>query len=143
MFTCLLSDGGGYTPVQETVLFETQWEKNGVSEDRYWLYQCVEAEEEGMGYRAKYLTASCIMNRLHSGHYGDTITETIFSPNQFEVVTNGRINRVIPTEETIRACEEAFNNPETWVIGFSQGDCHTKWGWTVKEVINGEYYYRK
>ena len=110
------------------------------ADDIYWLYQCVEAEEGINNHRAKYLAACCVLNRVRLG-YGNTITDVIFAKNQFEVVKNGRINRVTPSLDTIKACNEALDNCEEWVIAFAQGNLHRSWA-TVCEVHNGEYYYK-
>lgn len=110
------------------------------ADDIYWLYQCVEAEEGVNNHRAKYLAACCILNRVMLGWGGSTITDVIFAKNQFQVVTNGRINRVYPSEDTIRACNEALDNCEEWVIAFAQGNLHKLWAKLV-EVQDGEYFY--
>lgn len=107
-------------------------------EDMQWLYACVEAEEGGNDYRARYLAACCIINRWHQG-WQSSITEVIFAKRQFEVVTNKRIYSVTPSEETIAACNAALDDPETWVIAFSMGDLH-RWAHLV-ETIDGECFY--
>lgn len=116
-------------------------DNNGyTADDMYWLYQCIEAEEGINNHRAKYLSACCVLNRVRLG-WSVSITGAIFSPYQFEVVRNNRIYSVKPTEDTIRACNEAVDNCEEWVIAFAMGDKHSKWADLV-EVHNGEYYYQ-
>lgn len=105
------------------------------------LYRCVEAEETGNSYRCKYLAASCIVNRYKKG-WSKSIAEVITVPRQFEVVANNRINTVAVTESTIKACNDALDNPEAWVIAFSMGDLHSSWC-NLVETIDGEYFYKE
>lgn len=126
----------------DLLLTHRRGDYNGhTADDVWWLYSCVEAEEGVNNYRAKYLAACCILNRARLGWGGNTITDVIFAKNQFEVVSNGRINRVKASPETIRACNEALDNPEDWCIAFAQGNLHKKWA-EVSEVHNGEYFYK-
>lgn len=57
------------------------------AEDLYWLQKCVQAEQGDFSYRASYLTGSCIVNRALTRNM--TITEVIFEPGAFAVVSNG------------------------------------------------------
>ena len=134
-YACMSDLGAGC--VTKQIEAQVEWS----AEDIAWMEKCVEAEETDMGYRAKYLAASCIVNRARGKSYGEGLEAVIFAPHQFEVVSNGRIYRMEPTEETRRACEEALKNPARWVVGFSQGDLHSGWA-EVCEVINGEYFYK-
>lgn len=112
-------------------------------EDKRWFYQCVEAENGG-DYRAAYLTACCILNRVNAGGWGgNTVKNVIFAKGQFEVVSNNRINTVAPSEVTIQACKDALmNNTETWVICFSSGALHDHWRGKWVEKVGNEYFYR-
>lgn len=110
-------------------------------DDMYWFYKCIEAEEGGNDYRAKYLAACCIVNRWRQGWQG-SIEEVIFYPKQFEVVRNKRIYDAMPSEESIAACNAALDEPETWVIAFSMGNLHRAWA-TPVETVDGEYFYKE
>ena len=142
-------EGSNLSPEEETfvesiLMGHRRGDYNGhTADDIWWLYQCVEAEEGINSHRAKYLTACCILNRARMiGWGGSTITEVIFAKNQFEVVRNGRIYTVHPSEDTIRACNEALDECEEWVIAFAEGNLHKGWA-ELSEVHNGEYYYRQ
>lgn len=127
--------------LDDLALSHRRGDNNGYSaDDMYWLYQCIEAEEGGNNHRAKYLSACCVLNRVRLG-WAVSVTEAIFSPRQFEVVRNNRIYHVKPSEDTIRACNEAIDNCEEWVIAFAMGDKHS-WWCDVVEVQDGEYYYK-
>lgn len=78
-------------------------------EDVYWLEKIVMAEAEGEPYEGKIAVANVILNRVRSGCFPNTIKDVIFQKGQFEPVENGRLESVLPNEETINAVNEALN----------------------------------
>ena len=72
------------------------------------LFRVVEAEATDYNVECKSHIASVIFNRLKSGWWGGDLTKSIMAKRQFEVITNGRYKKVEVTEETILACEIAF-----------------------------------
>ncbi|WP_334073602.1 MULTISPECIES: cell wall hydrolase [Paenibacillus] len=73
------------------------------------LQKIVMAEAEGEPYEGKVAVTNVVLNRLRSANYPDTIKEVIYQKSQFSPVQNGRLNRVKPNKETIRAVNEALN----------------------------------
>ena len=86
--------------VQSCEVHPTYWMDN----DEYELFaKCVEAEAGTEGFTGKQYVVDVILNRVDSDKYPNTVKDVIMQKHQFEVVSNGRIYDVTPTEETCRA----------------------------------------
>lgn len=83
-----------------------------ITDDEYQvLLKIVEAEAPAEDIKGKMLVANVVLNRLEIG-FGDTISEVVFAKGQFEPVSNGRIFKVTPSEETIEAVERVLNGED-------------------------------
>lgn len=90
-------------------------EKRTVSEEDYkWLCQIIQAEAGSQNIVGKILVGNVIFNRSDSYH--TNIKNIIFSPRQFQPVSNGTIYKVIPSQETINAVNNILNG-----VDYSQG----------------------
>ncbi|WP_234404883.1 cell wall hydrolase [Paenibacillus bouchesdurhonensis] len=78
-------------------------------EELHLLHKIVMAEAEGEPYEGKVAVANVVLNRLRSANYPDTIKEVIYQKSQFSPVQNGRMDRVTPNEDSIRAVTEALH----------------------------------
>lgn len=86
--------------VQSCEVQPSYWMDN----DEYELFaKCVEAEAGTEGFTGKQYVVDVILNRVDSDKYPNTVKDVILQKHQFEVVSNGRIYDVTPTEETYRA----------------------------------------
>lgn len=86
--------------VQSCGIHPSYWMTN----DEYELFaKCVEAEAGTEGFTGKQYVVDVILNRVDSDKYPDTVKDVIMQKHQFEVVSNGRIYDVTPTEETYKA----------------------------------------
>ena len=76
------------------------------------LLRIVEAEAGGEDRTGKILVANVIINRVKNNKFPDTVTEVIFQKNnnvaQFSPVSDGRINKVKISDETIEAVDCAL-----------------------------------
>lgn len=82
--------------VQSCEVHPSYWMTN----DEYELFaKCVEAEAGTEGFTGKQYVVDVILNRVDSDKYPDTVKDVIMQKHQFEVVSNGRIYDVTPTEE--------------------------------------------
>lgn len=54
------------------------------ADDVYLLAAIVYAEAGGESYEGQLAVASVIMNRLHNGYWGSTLSDVIYAPGQFE-----------------------------------------------------------
>lgn len=73
------------------------------------LQKIVMAEAEGEPYEGKVAVANVVLNRLRSASFPDTIQAVIYQKAQFSPVANGRLRRVQPNQDCIRAVTAALN----------------------------------
>lgn len=76
------------------------------------LFKVVQAEIGDYSFEQKINVANVIYNRVYHERFGETLSEVLI-PSQFATISNGRINRVDVTEDTILACEYAFMFADT------------------------------
>lgn len=79
-------------------------------EDLYWLSRIVYAESRGESYEGKLAVANCVLNRVKSSIYPNTVYGVIFDRNygvQYQPVANGTIYNT-PDEDSIKAAKEAL-----------------------------------
>lgn len=82
---------------------EFTYSKDWSAEESYLLARIAMAEAEGCNTRTKTLIIMCVLNRVWSDEFPDTIEEVIFQENQFSPINNGRWNRVEPNEDCYEA----------------------------------------
>ena len=82
---------------------EFKYSKDWSSEESYLLAKIAMAEAEGCNIQTKALIIMCVLNRVWSDEFPDTIKEVIFQKNQFSPIDNGRWDRVEPNEDCYEA----------------------------------------
>ena len=82
---------------------EFTYSKDWSSKDSYLLAKIAMAEAEGCNTKIKTLVIMCVLNRVWSDEFPDTIEEVIFQKNQFSPINNGRWDRVEPNEDCYEA----------------------------------------
>lgn len=99
------------------------------------LYKIVEAEVTGKDkFESKANVASTIFNRLDSELFSNSLQEILTSPTQFSSYWDGRYNQVEILEETIRACEYAYEFRTTDALFFDS--CNgTSWAALSREYL--------
>ena len=75
-----------------------------------YLEMAVEAEAGICDIYEKQLVANCIMNRVYSDEFPDTIKEVIEETGQFQVYTNNRINEVEVTRASVHAVDSVLRD---------------------------------
>ena len=103
-------------PVQE-VSAEVSGSSFGLEEQEYQvLLKIVEAEAGGEDTVGRMLVANVIMNRVRSGRFPNTVTEVVYQRcsgrTQFSPVSDGRIDRVSISPETVEAVARAMNGED-------------------------------
>ncbi|WP_151733135.1 cell wall hydrolase ['Paenibacillus yunnanensis' Narsing Rao et al. 2020] len=88
---------------------EATWSYKVTEEDLLLLQKIVMAEAEGEPYKGKVAVANVVLNRLRSANFPDTVYDVIYQKSQFSPVGNGRIDRVKPNEESIKAVNAALS----------------------------------
>lgn len=82
---------------------EFTYSKDWSAKESYLLARIAMAEAEGCNIQTKTLIIMCVLNRVWSGEFPDTIEEVIFQENQFSPIDNGRWDRVEPNEDCYEA----------------------------------------
>lgn len=100
------------------------------------LFRVVECEARGGSLQAKTNVASVIFNRVKTGWQDGDLTSILMSPRQFEVVTLGIYKTAIPTKDTIRGCELAFEKDS--VNGAIYFDCTNGESWAAEQCRKGK-----
>ena len=75
---------------------EFTYSKDWSAKESYLLARIAMAEAEGCNTQTKTLIIMCVLNRVWSDEFPDTIEEVIFQENQFSPIDNGRWDRVEP-----------------------------------------------
>ena len=70
---------------------------------------CV-AEAEGESEYGKRLVIDTILNRLDSEYFPNDIKEIVYAPNQYQCISNGRINKVEYNEYIANLVMEEYHN---------------------------------
>lgn len=75
-------------------------------DDLYWLSRAISAEVGNSTYESKAMCGLVIINRVNSLSFkADTIKKVIFSPGQYETVSNGKIYNE-PDDESIEIAKK-------------------------------------
>lgn len=82
---------------------EFTYSKDWSAKESYLLARIAMAEAEGCNTQTKTLIIMCVLNRVWSDEFPDTIEEVIFQKNQFSPIDNGRWDRVEPNEDCYEA----------------------------------------
>lgn len=86
------------------------YSKDWSEEETYLLAKIAMAEAEGCNTQTKALIIMCVLNRVKSNEFPNTIKEVIFEKNQFSPIDNGRWDKVEPNKdcyEAVKAVAEA------------------------------------
>lgn len=90
---------GRGTEIEVNYYPEFTYSKDWSVEDSYLLAKIAMAEAEGCNNQTKTLIILCVLNRVSSDEFPDTIHDVIFQTNQFSPIDNGRWDRVEPNED--------------------------------------------
>lgn len=81
-------------------------------EDYQVLLRIVEAEAGICDEKGKILVADVIINRVLSDEFPNSVTAVVYDPSQFQPVSNGTINSVKVTAETIDSVNRALDGED-------------------------------
>lgn len=77
------------------------------------LFRVVQAEIGDYSFEQKVNVSSVIFNRLDNERFPNRLRDVLLAPGQFQTVFNGRYKTVQVSEDTILACEYAFEIEDT------------------------------
>ena len=81
-------------------------------EDYQVLLRIVQAEAGICDKRGKILVADVIINRVLSKEFPNSVKAVVYEPSQFQPVSNGAINSVKVTAETIECVDRALDGED-------------------------------
>lgn len=106
--------------ISEQVVEEVEPVEIGLTEEEIDLIALITmAEAEGESELGQRLVIDTILNRVDHTAFDSTVTGVVYAPNQYECVTNGRVDRC-EVRDDIRqlVIEEATNRTNTEVLFF-------------------------
>ena len=118
------------TEIEVNYYPEFTYSKDWSVEDSYLLAKIAMAEAEGCNTRTKTLIILCVLNRVWSDEFHDTIHDVIFQTNQFSPIDNGRWDRVEPNEdcwEAVKVVMEARYDYSGGATYFESCDDEDNW----------------
>lgn len=118
------------TEIEVNYYPEFTYSKDWSVEDSYLLAKIAMAEAEGCNTRTKTLIILCVLNRVWSDEFPDTIHDVIFQTNQFSPIDNGRWDRVEPNEdcwEAVKVVMEAKYDYSGGATYFESCDDEDNW----------------
>ncbi len=127
-------------PAEESNFFPTLVEES-TNENSFYLdnneynilLKIVEAEAGSEDITGRMLVANVIMNRVNSPCFPDTVEEVVYQKHrgtaQFSPTTDGRIDSVTVSQETIDAVERVMNGEDSsnGALYFRSVYCNSKW----------------
>ena len=105
------------------------------------LAKCVEAEAGNQSKLGKQMVADVILNRVASPSFPDSIKGVIEQKGQFSVVSNGMIDKAVPSEETWEAVISELNERIDESVLYFQTGSFPKYGEPYEQV--GDHYFSK
>ena len=118
------------TEIEVNYYPEFTYSKDWSVEDSYLLAKIAMAEAEGCNTQTKTLIIMCVLNRVSSDEFPDTIHDVIFQTNQFSPIDNGRWDRVEPNEdcwEAVKVVMEAKYDYSGGATYFESCDDEDNW----------------
>lgn len=93
------------------------------------LLKIVEAEAGGEDLIGKIMVANVILNRVNSDAFPDNVTDVVYQKSQFSPISDGRINTVSISQETLEAVERALNGEDYshGALYFRSVRCNSTW----------------
>ena len=93
------------------------------------LLKIVEAEAGGEDLTGKIMVANVILNRVNSDRFPNTVTEVVYQKSQFSPISDGRINTVSISQETLTAVERALSGEDysDGALYFRSVHCNSTW----------------
>lgn len=125
-------------PVEEVVQ-EDMYTLPFSEDEIYLMAKVCLAEAEDQSEYGKRLVVSTMLNRLDSGIYGDSIYDVIYAPYQFEVMSNGRIDRVEPDEHTLNLVKEEVVARSNYDVIYFRMDYYSEYGTPL--FVEDDHYF--
>lgn len=111
---------------EEIPQYNNTYQISHSQDDIYWLSRIIEAEASGESMEGKIAVGNCVLNRVNSSEFPNTIYEVIFDKKhgvQYQPTANGMIYNT-PSDESVKAAIDSLGGKS--VVGDAMYFCTTK-----------------
>lgn len=108
-------------------------------DEKYLMAKVCLAEAEDQTELGKRLVISTILNRIDSDYYPDDVYSVVYQPYQFEVMSNGRIDRVTVTDDVMQLVEEEIQNRTNYDVIYFRMDYYSEYGTPL--FVEDDHYF--
>lgn len=116
------------------------YSKDWSANESYLLAKIAMAEAEGCDTKTKTLIIMCILNRVQSSEFPNTIKEVIFQKNQFSPIDDGRWDKVEPNKDCYDAVKAVMKAEYDYSDGATYFEsCYNENNWHNKNL---EFLYK-
>lgn len=106
-----------------------------------YLAKCVMAEAGTQDDYGKRLVIDVILNRVDSDYFPNSIIEVINQSGQFEVVQNGSINEMVPTDNIYTLINQEIENESNEEVLYFRTSHYHSFGTPV--LVHQDHYFSK
>lgn len=129
--------------IQETTNEYQSEDDNNTSifsyDEKHLIAKVCLAEAEDQTELGKRLVISTILNRIDSEVYADNVYDVVYQPYQFEVMSNGRIDKVTVTDEVIQLVEEEIVDRTNEDVIYFRMDYYSEYGTPL--FVEDDHYF--
>lgn len=97
------------------------------------------AESEGESDYGMRLVIDCVLNRVDSSSFPNTVYDVIFQPHQFTPTTNGRLRRCYVDPDILNLVNQELNNRTNYDVLYFREGGYFSWGTPI--VHEGCHYF--
>ena len=127
------------TVAEEPVVEEVVEELPYTDDEIYLMAKVCLAEAEDQTELGKKLVISTILNRVDSSKYANNVYDVVHQPWQFEVMHNGRIDRVTVTDDILELVKSEIRERTNHDVIYFRMDHYSEYGTPL--FVEDDHYF--